>query len=134
MVFELRFDERMVFPKEMYDGASKFSVSLDSVWRPEVMLLNNADRTYEPTFPSNVLITPEGISHLFVYIFSVSFGWYRTKLTVHGFSWKIIRDHGFPMNVLKETREIMRESWNIQESWIFMQGFSHDTSMKFQIL
>ena len=51
----------MVFPKEMYDGASKFSVSLDSVWRPEVMLLNNADRTYEPTFPSNVLITPEGM-------------------------------------------------------------------------
>merc|ERR1712076_123188 len=44
----------------MYSGISPFRVPYDSVWLPDVMLLNNVDGTYEPTFPSNVLINSEG--------------------------------------------------------------------------
>ncbi|XP_075265680.1 neuronal acetylcholine receptor subunit beta-2-like, partial [Convolutriloba macropyga] len=54
------YDQRMSFPPEMYEGQVSFRVPSDTVWLPDVMLLNNVDGAYNPTFPANVLITPDG--------------------------------------------------------------------------
>ncbi|XP_063712105.1 neuronal acetylcholine receptor subunit beta-2-like [Symsagittifera roscoffensis] len=55
------YDKRMSYPPEMYEGISDFRVPYDTVWLPDVMLLNNVDGAYEPTFPANVLISPDGL-------------------------------------------------------------------------
>lgn len=43
-----------------YGGITKLILLPDKVWRPDIVLFNNADGNYEVRYKSNVLIYPEG--------------------------------------------------------------------------
>ncbi|KAF7990057.1 hypothetical protein HCN44_009000 [Aphidius gifuensis] len=53
-------DYQFKWDKNEYDGIETIRVPCDKVWKPDIVLFNNADGNYEVRYKSNVVITSDG--------------------------------------------------------------------------
>ena len=53
-------DYQLIWDEADYGGIGVLRLPPDKVWKPDIVLFNNADGNYEVRYKSNVLIYPHG--------------------------------------------------------------------------